>query len=110
MLSRPGGTRTPAPAGGPRKHCARAPTPGASPVADAPGSPSLPRFNAGVKQAPGFFVAALPLPLGQYQNVLGDLFRNGGAMSLSRGWQHPVVSRRTAIQAGAVGLLGLGMD
>jgi hypothetical protein len=31
-------------------------------------------------------------------------------MSLSRGWQHAAVSRRTALQAGAVGLLGLGMN
>src|SRR5262245_17302698 len=31
-------------------------------------------------------------------------------MGLSQGWQHPAVSRRTAIQAGAVGLLGLGMN
>ena len=27
-------------------------------------------------------------------------------MSLSQGWQHPVMSRRTAVQAGAIGLLG----
>ncbi len=31
-------------------------------------------------------------------------------MSVSHGWQHPAVSRRTAIQVGAVGLLGLGMN
>src|SRR5271155_2762166 len=30
-------------------------------------------------------------------------------MSMSP-WQHPTISRRTAIQAGAVGLLGLGMN
>src|SRR5262245_23756275 len=31
-------------------------------------------------------------------------------MNVSRGLRHPMVSRRTAVQAGAVGLLGLGMN
>src|ERR1700733_5742331 len=31
-------------------------------------------------------------------------------MSFSGNWQHPNISRRTAVQAGAVGLLGLGMN
>ena len=31
-------------------------------------------------------------------------------MSDSAGLRHPLVSRRTAIQAGAIGLLGLGMN
>src|SRR5439155_7740139 len=31
-------------------------------------------------------------------------------MSPSRSWQHPAVSRRTALQAGAVGILSLGMN
>ena len=31
-------------------------------------------------------------------------------MTLTHGWQHPVVSRRTVVQAGAIGLLGLGMN
>ncbi len=31
-------------------------------------------------------------------------------MGLTPTWRHPLVSRRTAIQAGAVGLLGLGMN
>src|ERR671931_329539 len=31
-------------------------------------------------------------------------------MTNAHQWQHPLVSRRTAIQVGAVGLLGLGMN
>lgn len=31
-------------------------------------------------------------------------------MNSMHGWQHPIVSRRTAVQAGAIGLLGLGMN
>src|SRR5271169_6640964 len=31
-------------------------------------------------------------------------------MTWMNGWQHPPVSRRTAIQAGDIGLLGLGMN
>src|SRR5438445_1048764 len=31
-------------------------------------------------------------------------------MTNAQRWQHPLVSRRTAIQVGAVGLLGLGMN
>jgi len=31
-------------------------------------------------------------------------------MSSSGSWQHPIMSRRAAVQAGAIGLLGLGMN
>src|SRR5580698_10282643 len=31
-------------------------------------------------------------------------------MNLSHPWPHPAITRRTAIQAGAIGLLGLGMN
>src|SRR5262249_13091343 len=42
--------------------------------------------------------------------MINEVEARSGRMPESRSLRHPLVSRRTAVQAGALGLLGLGMN